>query len=321
MLPEFLSSRFSVPEFRRPWRIPAGILAAALAACLLSSCNGGKGEVSGKLGVFVSVAPQAYFVERIGGQRVDVQVLVGAGQDPHSFSPTPRQITELGKARIYFMTGVAFEEALCAKLSGSGDKLKIVDTREGIKLIEGNPCEGEGHEGHEGAAEHVEDKDPHVWLDPKIVRIQAGTICRELCAADPEGRVEYESSLAKFIADLDAIDAELVQTLAPFKGRTFYVFHPAYAYFAASYGLKQEAVESGGKSPGPKHINELIKQAREEGVKVIFVQPQFSTKAAETIADGIGGAVVPMDPLEKDYIGNLKDMAAKIRGSLGGRQG
>ena len=141
-------------------------------------------------------------------------------------------------------------------------------------------------------------------------------MCETLVEIDPAHKADYEKNLKQLDADLDALDAQLANELAPLKGRTFFVFHPAFGYFARDYGLKQEAVETGGKAPGPKHVKELIDKAKSEGVRVIFVEPQFSQQAAKAIADQIGGVVIPINPLAEDYIANLQDVARKIHDAL-----
>ena len=289
----------------------AAVLAAALACGGCSRRDGS--DQAGKLRVVVSIVPQAYFAERIGGDRVAVSVLVGPGQSPHSYSPTPRQRAELEQAAVYFRIGVPFEDALAGKLSSAAPKLRVVDLREGI-VLRPEP----GHE-HDHAHDHGE-MDPHTWLSPRLAGVQAAVMCEALVEVDPDGAADYRRRLAEVQADLAALDRKLAAALAPLKGRTFYVFHPAFGYFAAEYGLKQKAVQTGGKNPGPRQLQALIDSARAEGVRVIFVQPQFSDRAARAVAAQIGGAVVPMDPLARDYIGNLEQMADKIRKALSGGQ-
>jgi len=288
-------------------KISALTLLASL-ALLSAPCRRNAAPVKDgdRLRVFVSILPQAYFVQRVGGEHVDVEVLVGPGQGPHNYEPTLKQMTRLAGARLYFRIGVPFEETLVRKLASFHQDLRIVDTRRGIEL---HPAEDD----HEGR------KDPHIWLSPKLASIQAGTICDALCEADPVNKADYRSNLARLQRDLAGLDARIAKALAPLRGRTFYVFHPAFGYFAEAYGLKQEAVEIGGRSPSARHIKELIEKARAEGVKVIFVQPQFSGTAAETIAAAIGGAVVRMDPLAPDYFRNLEEMTEKIQNALGPR--
>jgi zinc transport system substrate-binding protein len=141
-------------------------------------------------------------------------------------------------------------------------------------------------------------------------------MCAALVEIDPVHRSDYEANLKQLTADLDALDARIARTLAPLKGQTLLVFHPAFGYFARDYGLRQEAVETGGKAPGPRHVKKLIDRARNEGVRVIFVEPQFSQQAAKTIAQQIGGVVIAIDPLAKDYIANLQNVADKIHDAL-----
>ncbi|MFH1539353.1 MAG: zinc ABC transporter substrate-binding protein, partial [bacterium] len=262
--------------------------------------------------------PQAYFVERVGGAHVEVEVLVGPGQSPHTYEPTPRQVAALSAARVYFMAGVPFEKALAARLAGGFRNLKVVDTSRGIELR--GLTEPHGHDGHgdedEGELDPQATLAPHVWLDPNLAGIQAKTICEELVALDPRNEADYQKNLKLLVSDLDALDSRLSKALAPLKGREFFVFHPAFGYLGAAYGLRQVAVETGGREPSAKRLSALIGKARERGVKVIFVQPQFSLKSAEAVAAAIGGAVVPMDPLARDYISNMEEMAARLREAL-----
>jgi zinc transport system substrate-binding protein len=285
------------------------LLLAAL-GLLAAGCGNGSAPSPdgkpGKLKVFVSILPLAYFVERVGGQRVEVDVLVRPGQSPATYSPTPGQMAKLGGARALFVVGVPFEAALLPRIRSNMKRLRIVDTRKGIKLREAD-----------GDADHDHGKhDPHVWLSPPLARQQVTTIAAALSALDPAGKDEYERNRARFAGELDALHAELSAALAPLKGKEIFVFHPSYGYFCAAYGLKQVAVEFEGKSPSPRHLAELIKEARKRGVKVIFAQPQFSQKSAGTVAKAIGGAVVIMDPLARDYMKNMRDMAASVKKAL-----
>ena len=158
--------------------------------------------------------------------------------------------------------------------------------------------------------------DQHTWLDPQLAKIQAKTIADTLIRIDPSHKDQYEKNLKGFQADLDAIHEQLKKALAPVKGKSFFVFHPAYGYFGDAYGLKQVPVQIGGKEPTARQLARLIELAKEDGVRVIFVQPQFSKKTAEALAKGIGGAVVPLDDLAPDYLKNLQEMATKLDSAL-----
>jgi len=254
-----------------------------------------------KPSVFVSILPLEYFVERIGREFVDVKVMVGPGQSPATYEPTPRQMTDLGRSRIYFRIGVPFEKALLPKVRDIFPDLKIVDVSRGIERL------------YFQSLSEAETPDPHIWLDPKRGMIQARTIAEELSLLFPSRKEVFQRNLLSFLDDLKRLDHRLTSVLAPLQGRSFYVFHPAFGYFAQSYGLTQVAVEMEGKEPGLRSLSRLITRARKEGVKVIFVQPQYAKRDVEALAEAIGGAVVPIDPLPRDYIRSLDATAEAIR--------
>jgi zinc transport system substrate-binding protein len=303
----------------------AVLFAPALAVSVwLASCPRREpAEAGDRLRVAVSILPQAYFVERVGGEHVKVDVLVGPGQQPHTFDPTVKQMRRLGRARVYFRIGVPFEQTLCRKLASAHTHLRVVDVRKGIDLqpVAESHHHGEeagedrhGHPRHEQGPEG--ELDPHIWLSPPLAKIQAQTICEVLCQADRAHARAYRRNLAALQGDLDGLHARIAKDLAPLKGRSFYVLHPAFGYFAAAYGLKQKAVQTEGKAPGLRHIKELLQRARADGVHTIFVQPQFSDRQARTIAAELGGSVVPLDPLARDYLRNMEDISRKIRQAL-----
>jgi zinc transport system substrate-binding protein len=312
--------------------LPCALLAAAAPACRQPAPTP---PANARLVVTVAIQPQAYFVEQIAGDHADVQVLVGPGQSPHSYEPTPKQMSHLAESRLYFKLGLPFEEKLLAKVEQTSKHLRIVDTREGIQLRKMEEWEAEGEEAradehgrderthdehshgehHEG--EHASALDPHSWLAPRLAKVQAQTMSREFCRLDPPHAADYERNLKALEAALDAADKRIAELLAPMRGQEFFVFHPAFGYFADAYGLKQVAVETGGKQPGAKQLSQLIERARASNVKLIFVQRQFPTASADAIAEAIGGAVVPIDDLAKDYVANLEDIAKKIA-AIGG---
>jgi len=301
-------------------RLTAGLLAAGLLAAAAGGCkdDGADGRAAdGRLGVVVSILPQAYFVERVGGQHVRVEPLVGAGQSPHTFQVRLRTLEAVERARIYFRIGIPFERQITDRIGRAS--LTVVDTYAGIDR---RPDPAGGHHHHdeaEGGHAHG-GEDPHVWLDPKLVRDHiAPAICRALSEADPDHRQTYEQNLRALQADLTAVDKELAAMLRPDAGQTIYVVHPAFGYLAASYGLRQEALEFEGKAPSPKRLAELAQRARAEGVGTIFYQKQFSDRAARRLADEIGADVVGLDPLARDYLANLRRIGRAIHAALSGR--
>ncbi len=257
--------------------------------------------------VQVSILPQQYFVEQIGKDRVQVEVLVKPGRSPEIYSPSPDQIRNLMGADVYFRIGVDFENGIIDRLK-TAPGLKIVDTREGIALRDMTDVHAHDHSSGHGHA----GKDPHVWLNPANVKIMARKIFQTLCDLDPAGRRDFQQGYESFIRDLDRLDQSLKDSLAGLRGQYLFVFHPAFGYFTDQYGLKQMAVETMGKSPKGKALSALIKLAREKNARVIFVQPQFDKSSAEKIASAIDGAVIAMDPLAYDYPANMNHMARTI---------
>jgi zinc transport system substrate-binding protein len=263
------------------------------------------------LHIFTSILPQVEFVERIGGAHVTAEALVQPGQSPATYEPTPRQMARLSEADAFFRIGVPFENVFIPKLKDTAKNLPIVDTRKHIAL---RTMGSHDHDHH--ADQHGGGKDPHIWLDPQLVVMQAINMYTALTDLDPAHEATYRRNLAAFIDDLLATDARLRQVLAPVRGRTLMVFHPAFGYFADAYGLDQEPIEIEGKAPSARQLARIIDHAREENVQVIFVQPQFDEASAKAIAKAIKGAVVAINPLAKDYRSNLDQMAKTIAEGL-----
>lgn len=271
------------------------------------------------LGVFVSIAPQKYFVQKIGGNLVNVSILVPAGADPHTYEPKPRQMVELSKSALYFAVGVDFERAWLKKIAATHPRMRIIHTDEGIAKIP--MTDQHQHEGNIYKHDKKEQPlagapDPHVWLAPAPVKVQAAHILKALSEADPKNRLQYTAGYDSFLKELDTLDGELKALFAGRKGEQFMVFHPAWGYFAESYGLQQVPVEVEGKEPKAAQLQTLIRRARERGVKVVFVQPQLSAKSAEMVAREIGGQVVHVDPLAENWDANMREVARKFRTAL-----
>jgi zinc transport system substrate-binding protein len=274
------------------------------------------------LQTFAGIPPIAYLVEQIGGDYVDVEVLVQPGKDPHIFEPTPPQVIALSRARLFFRVGMPFEDRLIQRVAGGPARFTVVNTAAGIAprasscacedadarpgpLSEGDPHpnplpEGEG------------DYDPHVWLSPSLLKKMASNVAAALCQADPPHAKDYHANLDTLHKKLDELDQSIKQRLLPCHGQAFYVFHPAFGYFAGRYGLRQVSVEVEGKPPTPRQVFGLIAKARNDHVKVIFLQPQFNQQIAASVARAIGGTVKPMDDLAPDVMANLDHIADTI---------
>ena len=260
-------------------------------------------EESGKVGVVVTVLPQAEFVENVGGEEVRVTVMVPPGASPHTYEPKPAQMTALAEAEIYAKvgSGVEFELVWMEKLVATNKKLAVVNCSEGVELQE-MMAEDENDEDDE----HPGRMDPHIWMSPVNARIMVSNICDGLIAVDPESRGYYEQNRDAYLQQLAEIDREMRDGLAGVKNRRFMVYHPAFGYFAREYNLTMIPLEKEGKEPTAAGLAHMIEQARIYDIRVIFAEPQFDPKSAEVIASAIEGRVVLIDPLAKDYIGNLR---------------
>lgn len=278
------------------------------------------------LKIFVSIPPQKWLSDKIGGQHLAIGVLIPKGQDPHTFEPTPRQVEALGHSQLYFTVGLEFEEQIINKIRQSSSKLQIVDCTAGLEKLamaeHHHQGEASAHHNDAGKQANHEDGhdhgglDPHVWLSPANLKIMAAEMAKAMIAADPQNIQDYTANLEKLSRELDALDEKIAAQLQPYAGATFFVFHPSFGYFAKRYGLHQEAVEVEGKSPTPKQLSKLIVEAKADGVKVIFAQPQFDSRSGEMVATAIGGQVVPLDALAEDVGGNLETIASKISSAL-----
>lgn len=313
-------------------------IAAALQLCGCGSADrsaDSTGDSTGddsKIDVFVSVLPQKEVVERIGGSRVRVHTMVEAGSDPHSFSATAKQMVALGRADVYLTIGMRFEQQYLPKIRQTRPDLAVASMLTGIELMGMDPAHSHAHEhegdddhGHAhgeaeaGADGHGEELDTHVWLAPALLKVMAWNVSAALSAADPEGAAGFEANVAAFETELDALDARIRALLEPHAGKAFYVFHPAFAYFAEAYGLRQVAVESAGQKPSTGEMATLLNEMRDAGARVIFSQPQFDDRPAKAIASQIGATVASIDPLARDVTANLERIADAL--DKGFRQG
>jgi zinc transport system substrate-binding protein len=312
-----MATRRAQSRPRAVWILMSTALALGLPGTLAGCSGKAGGPDAGSLVVAVSIPPQAWFAERIGGRQVSVQVVLKPGDSPATYDPTPRELARLADARIYFAVGVPMETRLLPELRRDFPDLQIVDTTAGIAELAFSATTHEPAAGGDlKAAQGSGELDPHIWLSPRLAKILARNMANALIALDPARTDSYQAGLAGVEQELDRLDAELKSLLAPLAGRELLVYHPAFGYLAAEYGLVQVAIESGGQQPSPRQLADLLKQARTRHPGAIFVQPQFSATTAHTLARELGVPVVELDPLARNYPDNLQRMAVTIRNNL-----
>ncbi|MDR1485198.1 MAG: zinc ABC transporter substrate-binding protein [Planctomycetaceae bacterium] len=313
-----------------------------LGLVLFCGCRGG--EVSGRdvrNVVVVSVEPHAFLVERIGGEFVRVEVLVPMGKEPESYQPTPERIVMLTRAKIFFRTGMPFEQVIIPKLKSLASDLKIIDLRNGIKL---RPLEFHNHDshnhnshnhdshdhnshnhnshnhvGHSDLQESLHDSgsDPHIWFSLSLLKVEAATVLSALIEIDRSNEELYRKNYEDFILELEAVGDKLRVMLEPVKGKTIFVFHPTYGYFCDEFNLNQRAIEIGGKTPGPQKLVEVINEALKSGTQsgkktTIFVQPEFNRTPAKSVAEAVNGRIVEHSALERNIFNSMINFAEEI---------
>lgn len=256
-----------------------------------------KAEVSGY--IVVSIPPQRYFVERLAPGRFNVEVLIPATANPHTFEPTISQLKTLAKSELYLTIGhpdAAFEASIIQRVTDTKPTFKIINTTEGIT--------------------DFDDEDLHLWSSPRHVLVIIGNIKKAFIASDPQNTAFYETNYQKFVQDLQKLDSSFQELFKDSAGRKFLVFHPAWSYFAKDYNLSQIAIEEHGKEPGVGHAAHVINVSRMRGLKVLFIQPQTSRQSAEVVAKEINATIKVIDPMQENWMENIKSVAQGIKESF-----
>jgi len=247
--------------------------------------------------ITVSIPPQKYFVEKIGGSRVRITVMAPAGGCAETYEPKPQQMTALSQSRIYFAIGFPFEDVWLPRFAAANPRLLICRTDEGIKKLA-----MDAHRGHEHGDKKDKMLDPHIWLSPPLARVQAKNILKALQSADAASSGTYQRNFEIFVAELAKLDATIRESFKGVKkGSVFLAMHPSWQYFAEEYGLKQMVIEIEGREPKPKEMMEIIQTAKEHRIKIIYTPPQTSLRTVETVAKALDARVAVIDHLSEDW--------------------
>lgn len=283
---------------------PGFFLLTFLLMFLTSCATAPAQQESERLNVTVSILPEKYFVERIGGDRVQVNVMVGPGENYHTYEPKPEQMASLSQADIYFAIGIEFEGAWLEKFQTANPDMVIVDVSANVEKI---PLEDDHSD---------QGLDPHIWTSPEIGKTIAQNITHSLIEIDPQNRDLFQMNLEELLADIGLLQTDITGELKTIKNHQFLVFHPAWGYFAQEFGLEEVAIEVGGTEPSASELSAIITTALEKKIQVIFAQPEFSTQIADYIASEINGKVVLITPLAEDWLDNLRLVAQSLSENL-----
>lgn len=260
---------------------------------------------AGEHTLYVSILPLRGLVGDIVGDDFDIEVLVPPGASPETFEPTPRQFVALNNARMIFNVGlIDFETTLLSKVE---DRHKVVNLSDSVELIAGS-CAHCSH-GHT----HPHGVDPHIWTSPKALQQMAANAYEAIRRVYPDS-VKYERNYNALREKLRELDRRIGDRIAQSDMDRFIIYHPALTYYARDYGLQQIAIEADGKEPSARQLAQLIRAARENGIRRIFYQSEFPASTVEVIADDIGAEPVEIDPLREDVFTNLLEITELITG-------
>ena len=337
---------------------PLAVVSLALLALVMTLMIAGYGKLKAvkereksardpnKLQVLVAVDPCAYFVERIGADRVQVSTLTPEGKSPETFAPTPAQLSDFASSQLFFLTGLPVEERFLANIQSIAPNAVVVDLRRGLELLP-NPHRHshEEEDADEDAHDHDHDHDvarlsetsqlpennayadryeedlssldPHLWTSPQIARSMIAKILEALVQLAPDAEETFRENAAQLDQELADLQTRTRDALAPYQGNFFLVFHPAYGYYAREFGVEQRAIENEGKTPSPRELEALVRDSREQKVAALIVQPEFNRASAQVVADALGAKLVVHSPLQKDYFENIDELTAAILQSFG----
>ncbi len=277
----------------------------------LCSCQS-DGVKNDRLVISVSILPQQYFIERIAGDLVEVNVMIPRGASPATYEPTVSQLTSLDQSAVYMKMGyLGFELSWMEKIEAVNPDMKIVDLSRGIETIVEVEEEGEHQDDHS----HV-GIDPHIWMSALNARTIARNVYNELVRQLPDDQKILDARLAEFESELDSLHATISNLLAGYSGRSFMIYHPALSYFARDYNLIQHPLEAGGKSPSPSHMKEMTDLGIRYNISTIFIQMQFDQRNARVLANEIGAKIVQIDPLDPDWYNQMLFIAKQLSSSL-----
>jgi zinc transport system substrate-binding protein len=258
---------------------------------------------TGKISVAASILPLGDFCRKIGGDRVEVHVLVPPGASPHLFAPPPAAVAQATSARVFVYVGAGLDPWATRLLKAQKNPGQVVvEATAGIPLIQevgehGFEAPGAGE--HEKAEHRYEGGNPHVWLDPVLAQDICRRIAKALIRVDPAHKNTYEVNLAQYMGQLEDLDRDIRKTVATFRHKGYVCFHPAYEYFSRRYGLREVGVieVAPGREPSPGHLQKVIAAIKKTGVRAVFAEPQLSPRVAEVIAQEAGVKVLFLDPL------------------------
>lgn len=276
------------------------IIAASVIGYLeFQKSSNNNNNLNGKIGVVVSLGPEVEWVNAVGGDKVNVSLMVPSGSDPHTYEPLPNQLTQVSNAKMYAEVGssIEFENNYMDKIKEANPNMLIVNASQGIQLIP-NSAENE-----------AETVDPHVWVDPKNAKIMVNNIYNGLVQMDPADKDYFKKNRDQYLQQLDELDKNTTQFLKGKQNTTILIFHPAFGYYAKDYNLTLVGAMINDEEPSPQRIAMMVDIAKKNNITIVYSEPQYDPKFMQSVASQINGQVLTVSDLDEHYIQNMKNIA------------
>lgn len=284
------------------------LLCFVICVALFTQSCGSKGEQ--KLTITVSLEPQKYFLDKIVGDKIQVECLLANGANPENYEPSMENLMQIERSAAYIKMGnVGFEQVLVDKLKQNNSSLKVYDASKGIEGITGTHdcCEHHGHHHHHDAS-----VDPHTWTSVKNAKIIAKNMYDVVLAVDEANKDFYKANYDKLVASLDSLDEYATKKLANVENRSFLVWHPSLSYFARDYGLNQITIGQIGKELSPIQLQEKIDKARNSNAKIFFFQKEYDSRQASVLNEQIGTTMITINPLSYEWEDEIRRIVDEI---------
>lgn len=272
-----------------------------MVSCKSNQQKAGMAESNAKPTVTVTIPPYKYFVEKIAGEKVDVNVMVSNGNNPETYEPNAQQMMELSNSALYLKVGsIGFEQTWMKKLQDNAPDMKVIDTSVGIK-----PAQTPGG-----------NIDPHVWMSCKNARIISSNTLKALCELVPKNKAFFEKNYQSLLNIINKRDSTIKKSFKenPELVQKFVIYHPILTYFARDYGLEQLAIEEEGREPSADQLKSLIERARKEKIKYCLIQAEFANRNTNTFINESHTKPMNINPLQGDWNRAMQEAAAAVQG-------
>ena len=272
-----------------------------MVGCKSNQQKAGMAESNAKPTVTVTIPPYQYFVDKIAGDKVDVNVMVSNGNNPETYEPNAQQMMELSNSALYLKVGsIGFEQTWMKKLQDNAPDMKVLDTSVGIK-----PAQTPGG-----------NIDPHVWMSCKNARIISSNIFKALCQLEPENKTFFQKNYQQLLSSIDRQDSIIRKSFKdnPEMVRKFVIYHPNLTYFARDYQLEQLAIEEEGREPSAAQLKSLIERARKQKIRYCLIQAEFANRNTTTFIKESQTKAMDINPLQADWANAMKEVSLAVQG-------